>query len=359
MKISIVMRFHDDTASGGRKIIYEYANYLAEKGHNVEITFLADTPYKQRKFNFVKHAVRLAEFFRRKSSQKSLTWFDLNASIRLNANYSLKKNTFKNRDIIIATDFGIALNVSRKVEELEKIIYFIQADEKLFSEKKIVDAAWELPIQKIVVSSWLYDMVRKHDNKVILVKNYVKTESFYIEKPVEERGHVISLLNHPSTSKDVLTGIKALKIVHDKFPDLKVIFFGNPNRPNDLPECFEYIQKADEKVLRSNIYNQSSIFLFTSRSEGWGLVATEAMASGAALVSTRNGGVNDFGIDGETALLSDVGDFKDLANKIIRLLENDDMRIKLAKNGANLVNTLTFESSANEFEKVLESVANQ
>lgn len=359
MKISIVMRFHDDTASGGRKIIYEYANYLVEKGHNVDIIFLADTPYKQRKFNFVKHAGHLVDFFRRKSSQNNVTWFPLNKAIKLNANYSLKKNVFRDRDVVIAFDYGIALHISGKIKNLNKVVYFIQSDEKVYVEDGIVDAAWKLPMQKIVVSSWLYDMLKKHDNKVMLVKNYVKTENFYIEKPVEDRGRIVSLLNHPSISKDVLTGIKALKIVHDRFPDLKVIFFGNPNRPSDLPEYFEYIQKADEKVLRSNIYNQSSIFLFTSKSEGWGLVATEAMASGAALVSTRNGGVDDFGIDGETALLSDVGDFKDLANNIIRLLENDDMRIKLAKNGADLVNTLTFENSANEFEKVLESVANQ
>jgi glycosyltransferase involved in cell wall biosynthesis len=45
------------------------------------------------------------------------------------------------------------------------------------------------------------------------------------------------------------------------------------------------------------------VFMLTSRYEGWGLPATEAMACGAAVVSTRNGGTEDFLVDGAQLLL--------------------------------------------------------
>ena len=38
--------------------------------------------------------------------------------------------------------------------------------------------------------------------------------------------------------------------------------------------------------------------MLTSYYEGWGLPGTEAMACGCALVSTRNGGVDSYAIEG-------------------------------------------------------------
>lgn len=357
MKISIVMRFHDDTASGGRKIIYEYANYLAEKGQNVEIIFLADVPYKDRPQNMIKHFLHGVTFLKRKRNQENISWFNLNSTIGIKAAYCVKKKMLSKSDVVVAFDYGIALHMVESGFDTNKLVYMIQHDEKVYNDVKIVRKAWMLPIQKVVVATWLLNLVKPFDDRVALVRNYVRTENFYISNPIENRKHVVSLINHPNKYKDVATGLRALEIVKKEIPDLKVILFGNFEKPTGLPDYVYYLKKLTQNELRENVYNQSAIFLFPSILEGWGLVATEAMASGAALVSTRNGGVDDFGIDGETALLTEVGDFESLAEYIIRLFKNDQMRIKIAENGANLVNSLTFESSASQFEKVLYNVA--
>ena len=330
MKISIIMRFHDDTASGGRKIIYEYANYLVEKGHNVEIIFLADVPYKARKQNIVKHLLHSLTFLKRRRSQKHVSWFNLNSTIEIKTAYCFKKGMFSKSDIVVAFDYGIALHMVESGFDTNKLIYTIQHDEKVYNDVKIVRKAWQLPIQKVVVSSWLLHLVKQFDDRVALVKNYVRMENFYISNPIENRGHVVCLINHPNKYKDVATGLRALEIVQKAIPDLTVFLFGNFEKPSGLPHYVHYMRKLTQDELRESVYNQSAIFLFPSILEGWGLVATEAMASGVALVSTRNGGVNDFGIDGETALLSEVGDFENLAEHIIQLLNNDEMRIKIA-----------------------------
>lgn len=70
---------------------------------------------------------------------------------------------------------------------------------------------------------------------------------------------------------------------------------------------------------------------------------------GAALVSTKNGGVNDFGIDNVTALLSDVNDVEQLTRNLVYLLKNAEKRIELSKNGYSFVNQL---SKARAFERM-------
>lgn len=357
MNISIIMRFHDDTPSGGRKIIYDYANYLISKGHNVEIVFLADVPYKLRKHNVIKKLVHYIDFFRKSKNQQRVSWFGLHRNIALKVKYNFNKSRYQNSDVVIAFDYGIALHIAESNYNLNKVVYMIQHDEKVYNVEKIIREAWSLPVQKIVVASWLYDLVTEYDNNVILVKNYVRTEDFYVSNPISNRKHVVSLINHPNKYKDTKTGLKALELVHNAFPDLQVLMFGNFQEPSNLPSYVKYILRANQDTLREKVYNQSSVFLFTSILEGWGLVATEAMACGAALVSTKNGGVNDFGIENETALLNNVGDYKELANSIIYMFQNNKERIMLAENGKNLVEKLTFDSSASTFESVLQKVA--
>jgi glycosyltransferase involved in cell wall biosynthesis len=71
----------------------------------------------------------------------------------------------------------------------------------------------------------------------------------------------------------------------------------------------------------------------------------EAMACGAALVSTDNGGVNDFAVDGESAVIVPVDDPKALSSAALRLLEGQIERDRLALAGSASVARFTWEAS--------------
>ena len=58
-------------------------------------------------------------------------------------------------------------------------------------------------------------------------------------------------------------------------------------------------------------------------------------------------------IDGETALLSPTKDVDALANNIIRLIEDDNLRNRLAQNGMEYVRKMTQEQSYKNFKKAL------
>jgi len=92
-----------------------------------------------------------------------------------------------------------------------------------------------------------------------------------------------------------------------------------------VPEkILEYLEKAD-------------IFVRMSRSEGLGNSFLEAMAAGLPVIGTNVGGIPDFLRDGETGLFAKVDDAADCAQKIKRLMDDQDLRKLLGENGRKLV----------------------
>lgn len=353
MIVNFIMRFHNDTPNGGAKIVFNYANYLAKKNNEIKITFVADTPYKDRKYNKPASIKHIVKFLKDNNIQKKITWMNLDSKIKIDSYYSIKNIPFDRNEIIIAFDYGIILSLYDVLPNLNNCFYLIQHDEKVYYDKNIVRKAWRLPVTKIVISTWLYNKIKPYDDNVILIKNFVETKNFFVNNSIEDRKNVVSIIQHPNPSKGTKVGIDALKIVKKEIPDLRVIMFGTHSPSNNLPEYFTYYKDADVRTLRNSIYNKSAIYLLTSYLEGWGLTATEAMACGATLISTKNGGVDDFGIDNETALLSNPGDSKKMAQNIVLLLKNKSKRISMGYAGKRKVEGFTFEKSSSKFENVL------
>lgn len=101
--------------------------------------------------------------------------------------------------------------------------------------------------------------------------------------------------------------------------------------------------------MHNEIYNTSAIYVGASYSEGFCLTPPESMMCGCAVACTDIGGYKTVCIDGITALLSPVGDFRLLADNIIRLIENDKLRYNIANNGYDYVQQFTWEKAYNKF----------
>lgn len=77
---------------------------------------------------------------------------------------------------------------------------------------------------------------------------------------------------------------------------------------------------------------QSSVFVLTSRYEGLGMVLLEAQSCGVPLVSYAcKCGPKDIITNGENGFLVNVGDLEELANRIIQLIQNEDLRKCMGK----------------------------
>lgn len=353
MNLKIVMGMHDDTPSGGRNILYTYANELVKRGDSVEIIFLADARFAKRKRNNLVSAKNFGRFLAFRGKQNRISWFTLSDNVKISTVFELSTHLFREGDNVLVTDFAIALSMAEKVPNYKNVKYFVQADDSAFYDSEIVKLAWKLPYPKIVVSSHLKTALSVYSSDIRLVKNFLDISNFYLTKSINRRAKAVSLLKHPSENKGYAFGVEVLKRVSAEIDDLRVIIFGKFDAPGALPFDYEYIHNPTPEVLRDFVYNESAIYLATSQKEGWGLTSTEAMAGGAALISTDNGGVEDFGQHGVTALLSSYGDVQMTSEQVIHLLKDTKLREQIATRGHNLVMTFTLENSVSELIKAL------
>lgn len=119
-----------------------------------------------------------------------------------------------------------------------------------------------------------------------------------------------------------------------------VAFLGFQNNP------FKYIAKSD-------------IFVLSSDFEGLPNVLIEAMACGVPVISTRcPSGPDEIITDGENGLLVPVGDEEALTQAILRLLEDKELRKKLAKAGKKKAEEFRIEKIIGEYEKLFKEVIN-
>ena len=79
------------------------------------------------------------------------------------------------------------------------------------------------------------------------------------------------------------------------------------------------------------------IIALTSNNEGTPVSLIEAQASGKPIVSTSIGGIEDIVIKNETALLSVINDEQALAQNLLKLIEDDELRHSFSVSGADFV----------------------
>lgn len=132
--------------------------------------------------------------------------------------------------------------------------------------------------------------------------------------------------------------IKVWKQVNLKYPNWKLDIYGEGELENELKQQIN--EKGLENVITihpptPNIYQEmqnSSIFVLTSRYEGFGLVLIEAMTNGIPCVSFNCPyGPSDIITDGEDGFLVPNGDIKAMADKICYLIENEELRKEMGR----------------------------
>lgn len=80
----------------------------------------------------------------------------------------------------------------------------------------------------------------------------------------------------------------------------------------------------------------ADISLLPSELESFGLAALEAQACEVPVVASRVGGIPEVINDGETGFMSDVGDTEKMSDDVLRLLNDEKMRLSFGKRGREL-----------------------
>jgi glycosyltransferase involved in cell wall biosynthesis len=95
------------------------------------------------------------------------------------------------------------------------------------------------------------------------------------------------------------------------------------------------------------------IVCLTSKNEGTPVSLIEAQAANKPIVSTKVGGIENIVIPGQTALLSETNNHVTLANNLLRLVEDEDLRAEFGSDGWSFVKQkFHFERLVNDMAKL-------
>lgn len=352
MRITFVLPDVTPIPNGGVKIVYEYANRLSLRGHKVAVihprNWMPMTGPLQRA------KARLWPLSVRMRFGGPVPWMRVETAVQQLLVPDLRAGYIPDADAVIATFFRTAPYVSDLPASKGRKFYLIQHYETWAGSREDVDATWRLPLHKIVISRWLKEIAEELGvpGQTTHIPNGLDLSQFTVTKPIQNRAQRAAMLYHQNEMKGSPEGIEALKQVRAQFPEFEAVLFGTTPRGAEIPDWIEYVQQPSHEALR-DLYNSASIFLQPSRTEGWGLTSTEAMACGCALVTTDNGGSRDFAVDGSTALVVPVQDVAAMLSAILLLLQNSPLRVRLAAAGEKCARQFTWDRAVDAMERLL------
>ena len=141
-----------------------------------------------------------------------------------------------------------------------------------------------------------------------------------------------------TAQKNFASLISAWKIVNKSHPDWKLEIWGEGSRRNELQQQIEDLQLRDSASLMGytddiiSKFADASIFVCSSKFEGFGLVIVEAMSCGLPVVSySCPCGPKDIITDGTDGFLVSIGDEQIMAERINYLIEHLDSRLVMGQ----------------------------
>jgi L-malate glycosyltransferase len=354
MQITFVLPGYQRYAAGGFKVVYEYANRLQVRGHQIN---LIHPRFIEPRYGLIQAVKATLWPYRiRWRDQRVPPWFRLHQEVRVRLVPDLRERFIPTGEAIIATGYRTAKWVQQYLPDKGCKFYLIQHYETWDGTESEVKQTWLLPLHKIVIAQWLKRLAGEfgEGERVTYIPNGVDFSEFKLTRPIAQRNPLrIGMMTHSFPWKGTADGLAALQQVKEQVPELEAVLFGVHPRPAEVPAWMEYRQQpaADELLA---LYNSCAIFLHPSWIDGWGLPAAEAMACGCALVATNSRGVEEFVVEDQTALLAPVKQPAALAGCLLRLLRDDVLRQRLAAAGAQAIRQFTWDRSVIALEALLQ-----
>jgi len=165
--------------------------------------------------------------------------------------------------------------------------------------------------------------------------------------------------HHPY--KDPFTFIKAIPLVLRQCPKTRFVMIGKGflkpyliNLAKKL-SVYRHVKIIDYVKHLNLFYAASDVFVLTTFNDNFGLVVAEAMACGKPVIVSNRGAPQEFVRD--AGLIFEYGSHHDLADKIIMLLENEDLRKKLGVKAHKLIaENFTWEKAAKKYANIYQKI---
>ena len=194
------------------------------------------------------------------------------------------------------------------------------------------------------VSKYGGDKVKKYfelDNDYHVIHNGIDTAKL---TPVDVKDeHKVVFTGTLNENKGIYQLMKAWNIVADKNKNARLHIYGKGPVQKiksllsaNAKDTVQFLGHVDHATLFHEL-GTAGVCIFPSYAENFALAPMEAMASGAAIVYTKRASGAELINDGVDGLLVDPDDVEGIADSILKLLSNKNIRDRIAKMGQEKV----------------------
>jgi glycosyltransferase involved in cell wall biosynthesis len=200
------------------------------------------------------------------------------------------------------------------------------------------------------------DEIEKRDprKRVTNIPNGVSEEFFALDP--EEKPFILSLGRIDIYMKGLDLLLEAFLRMRSPSVSLKIAGAGKPGdikrltdliKRLNLEKRVQYLGRVEEQE-KLELLRTCLFLAMPSRFEGWGITAVEANAAGKAVLGTRISGLTEAVDNNKTACLIEPERVDQLASAMDFLVENEDKRRRLGRQGREWARKFSWESIAEE-----------
>lgn len=264
-------------------------------------------------------------------------------------------------DVVVATVFSSVKIVKRIVDLVGSILpaYYVQDYEPMFFEQGTIGFTEARESYGLIPGAVLFAKTKWIVNKV-LSEHQIPTwrvtpsvdHSVYRPLPKPDNTLRVAAMIRPQTPRrGAARTMRVLERLADTYPDsVSFEIFGVSDADQafqSLPRNFSFTNHGvltREEV--AAVLGRCHLFIDLSDYQAFGRTALEGMACGCVPVVPREGGANEFAIDGCNAIVVDTLDERDCYDRIADLMAKPDLLASLASRSIATASIYSLEGAA-------------
>ena len=370
------------TSGGSERVMSIVANKMQERGYEVEIICLND----QIVFYPINEGIKITHVeveAGTKSLPKKLWWFrkyiqktqpDVVIAFMVSV-YTVTLLALMGVDIPVISSVrndpaysNLRKKITRKIllPRSAHVVVQTQQIKEFFSKniQKMTTVIYNPVNERVFETSYDDDNVDDNENLKLKVKDGVEVKVDGLKVKVEERLNRIISVGRLYPQKDQKMMIEAFAKVSERFPDWKLVIFGEGPQRRALETIIQDPRfKIQDKVSlpgrSENIIDElkkSKVFCLSSVYEGMSNALVEAICVGLPIVTTKVSGTEELIKDGENGFIVNIGDTDAMAEALTKILKDENLQKQFSEN--NKAQAIKFETNAivDQWENLVNSV---